>query len=384
MELTRAPLRRPMGGVMALAGPPGWRWGALTRAGQMGSSLASGVCALLRRQLVSARSLVAPGGRLLPDHSCRASGCTDSGGGLADIVASFMPGDVVIIHGLEGDAQRYLNGRLAEVRGGQPASGLLLVRLDPTDPVDAWKQVPACNLRSASEAAPDCPRESVGALAALSGPLLLQEVLAGLCADSLCSLRACSTQCLHFDSELGSEAWERACASCWSSKSPRYHLTGARKRELEAAFPGASWRQLYHSLASAAREPFDARHLTALSWAFNFTREAGGTGLRTLQIVRFEVPLALEHQPASCGVLRMRGYPPLTCKLHESVLRIANFAPHGIRRLPSWEWKISNSNVIFVSGPALPDPDELSVDEVITNLQLFPDTGLLGIPDDEC
>lgn len=196
-------------------------------------------------------------------------------------------------------------------------------------------------------------------------------------AEALCAFRACSRKCLRLDFEMGSDAWRAACEQHWGSKSSRFHLTDVRGAELAMAFPGAAWRQLYHSQMSAAREPFGLRHLTELSWAFNFTRDAGGCGLRTAQIVRFED----KSESMGGGLLHMRGHQPLPCRLHDdSVLQIANFPPHGVRRLPSWEWRISNANVILLSGPLL--PVELSVEDTIRNLHAFPDSGLLGIPED--
>mmetsp|Transcript_26868 Transcript_26868/g.48543 ORF Transcript_26868/g.48543 Transcript_26868/m.48543 type:complete len:131 (+) Transcript_26868:1-393(+) len=51
------------------------------------------------------------------------------------------------------------------------------------------------------------------------------------------------------------------------------------------------------------------------------------------------------------GLLLMSGYPPLPYELSEDgkVLDIANFPPHYVRRLDTWEWEITNANVTFVS-----------------------------------
>merc|ERR1712032_643016 len=120
--------------------------------------------------------------------------------------------------------------------------------------------------------------------------------------------------------------------------------------------------------------------LTDLGWAFNFSAQAGGQGLTTAQIVRFVIPNADEP---THGFLHMRLYPPLRFVLHESILQIANFPDHIIERLPSWEWRISNSNVVFVSGPVLPDDLEGRGIEVIeAHMRSFPDSRLLGISED--
>jgi len=84
-----------------------------------------------------------------------------------------------------------------------------------------------------------------------------------------------------------------------------------------------------------------------LRWAFNFTPRAGGRGCLTLQFVEFHA----QAPGAPRGVLLLAGYPPLPYELSADgkELYIANFSPHIVRRLDSWEWEIGNENVTFVS-----------------------------------
>eukprot|EP00440_Ansanella_granifera_P066797 gb/GFBE01072441.1/.p1 GENE.gb/GFBE01072441.1/~~gb/GFBE01072441.1/.p1 ORF type:complete len:184 (+),score=32.91 gb/GFBE01072441.1/:1-552(+) len=87
--------------------------------------------------------------------------------------------------------------------------------------------------------------------------------------------------------------------------------------------------------------------LCSLRWAFNFTPQAGGRGSATLQFVEFRPT----EPGSSCGLLFMGGYPPLPYELSADgkVLDIANFPPHYVRRLDTWEWEITNPNVTLVS-----------------------------------
>jgi hypothetical protein len=138
----------------------------------------------------------------------------------------------------------------------------------------------------------------------------------------------------------------------WASKSFRFHLRDERSAALNASFPGACWRQLYHNQIVAAHDPLFPRDLVDLSWAFNFTPRAGGFGLETSQIVQFIADTGMDGVYTNHGHLYMVGYPPLPYNLkHEgTVLDIANFGPHSVRRLSSWEWCISNENVVLISG----------------------------------
>ncbi|CAK0837506.1 unnamed protein product [Prorocentrum cordatum] len=367
----------------------GW-WQALQLwCHQAGHDVALAVSAAAKR-LPGATRMLCDGAVWLPGHGRGRSRPAALGGGpppaggaaAAPAPALYSHGDVVVIQGLLGAAELHLNGRLAQVmRPVRPAdpheTGTWCVRLEPCDPEGAWLRLRPARLRAALAATPaHGPCQGADAIGRLAHMSPMRDVLRGLGAEALCALRACGRRCLRLDHEMGSAAWRTACERQWGSKSSRFHLTDERSAELARAFPGASWRQLYHSHMSAAREPFGPRHLTELSWGFNFTREAGGVGLMTAQIVRFED----KSESMGCSVLHMRGFQPLPCRLHGSVLQIANFAPHIIRRLPSWEWQIANSNVIFLSGPLL--PVELSVDDTIRSLHLFPDSCLLGIPED--
>mmetsp|Transcript_15763 Transcript_15763/g.43065 ORF Transcript_15763/g.43065 Transcript_15763/m.43065 type:complete len:235 (-) Transcript_15763:142-846(-) len=146
--------------------------------------------------------------------------------------------------------------------------------------------------------------------------------------------------------ELTDSAWCKLCEIVWSSKSSRYHLTPQRARLL--ALQGGGWRGHYkQALEDGRRDSLRPNELSELQWIFNFTPQAGGLGAATMQFVRF----GAKELDSPMGLLLMKNYPPLPYELGRDgkVLNIANFPPHLVRRLDSWEWEITNENVIFVS-----------------------------------
>lgn len=283
----------------------------------------------------------------------------------------FRPGDIVVLHGLQSSRGVLLNGRLGQVHPEPITNGRLCIRCMPSHSQADCKRVNPQNLRAITPA-PAGSIEAAGVIAQLAQGFLLKEVLEILPVEELCCLRSCNRQFLHWDAFLASTAWQQACTRHWASKSPRFHLTDARRLELTAAFPSSGWRQFYHNQMSAAREPFQSSDFTELSWAFNFSVSAGGNGLGTAQLVKFG-PTDATH-----GSLFLRGYPPLPYVLHDDggCLDIANFPIHVIRRLPSWEWHIRNDNVILISGPALSRLPDLPLTD--RDLCEFPDARLLG------
>jgi len=192
--------------------------------------------------------------------------------------------------------------------------------------------------------------------AAMSGPedglsqledaRTLVGVLLYLDVHDLC--RFCSVDSHRQSFELADNAWCQLCEICWRNKSARYRLTPERARLLATTFPGAMWRDHYRrAVLEGHREQLKAEELQDLKWAFNFTPQAGGRGTATKQFVEF----APSDPGSAKGFLMMKGYPPLPYELKNSgtVLDIANFPPHYVKRLPTWEWEITNENVTFVS-----------------------------------
>jgi len=148
--------------------------------------------------------------------------------------------------------------------------------------------------------------------------------------------------------DLVDNAWCHLCSVEWASKSPRYTLTTERAMELTKAFPGRPWREHFrHAMLDGRRKELHPEELQSLRWAFNFTPLAGGVGKGSMQFVEFRP----QNEGSSQGVLLMQRYPPLPYKLSSDgkVLLIADFPPHYIERLDSWEWVITNQNVTFVS-----------------------------------
>lgn len=182
-------------------------------------------------------------------------------------------------------------------------------------------------------------------LASLEDARVIVGVLMGLDATDLARLMAADKRRL--DSELTENAWCQLCEICWRSKSVRYRLTPERAQHL-ASSTGASWRQHFkQAQRDGQRNQLQPEELSELRWAFNFTMQAGGRGRETMQFVEFQAA----GPGSSEGILLMRGYPPLPYVLSADgkVLDIANFPPHYVRRLDTWEWEITNDNVTLVS-----------------------------------
>ena len=66
----------------------------------------------------------------------------------------YPPGVLCVLEGLSKDE---LNGRVAEVRGQDKASGRIQVRLDPDDRKKEWKAIKPENLRPLNASAPEVP-----------------------------------------------------------------------------------------------------------------------------------------------------------------------------------------------------------------------------------
>ena len=69
----------------------------------------------------------------------------------------YPPGVLCVLEGLSKDE---LNGRVAEVRGQDKASGRIQVRLDPDDRKKEWKAIKPENLRPLNASAPEAPPET--------------------------------------------------------------------------------------------------------------------------------------------------------------------------------------------------------------------------------
>jgi len=148
--------------------------------------------------------------------------------------------------------------------------------------------------------------------------------------------------------EMAESAWCQLCEVTWQSKSARFHLTPELARHLAMSSKAATWREHYmQALLDGHRQNLRPEELNTLRWAFNFTPSAGGRGSASMQFVEFRAAAA----GGATGHLIMKGYPPLPYELIEdgTVLDIANFPPHYVRRLDTWEWEITNDNVTFAS-----------------------------------
>jgi len=162
----------------------------------------------------------------------------------------------------------------------------------------------------------------------------------------LCHLSAVDTH--RHALEVADAAWCQLCETTWRSKSARFHLTPERARLLAMSSKNVTWREHYmQAFAEGRRQSLRPEELNTLRWAFNFTPSAGGRGTASMQFAEFQARAA----GAADGHLILRGYPPLPYELSAcgKVLDIANFPPHYVRRLDTWEWEITNSNVTFVS-----------------------------------
>ena len=98
--------------------------------------------------------------------------------------------------------------------------------------------------------------------------------------------------------------WRSICDQRWRAW-PRYRLTTARERELDATMSELSWKERYRYFeADAARTHITEAELSSLRWHFNFTPQAGGRGMATLVPARF-----------GNGQLTLPGYPTLPYRL---------------------------------------------------------------------
>lgn len=256
-------------------------------------------------------------------------------------------GAVVVSHGLLTER---LNGRLGKVM--ETAGPRVCVRFDRTER-SSWKKLKPENLRPvAAPVAAELGEPFIPALEQLPA------VLSCCDARTLCSVRAVDRARRGWDAPA-EEAWHRACSDAWARLSPRFHA-GAHAR-LIAELRGSTWRQLYHHQRSVLLDPLEPWDLAELRWGFNFSARAGGGGLQTAQLVRFD--------GGREGSLHMQGYPPLPYSLGDDglELHISNFPVHHVRREPSGEWSIRNENVVFISAA------------VGTSLRNFPDKELIGI-----
>jgi len=298
----------------------------------------------------------------MPAQDEKGKGREDSGVGTAGLI---RPGTTVVLRNLKSEKGKLLNGRLGVVQiRGEEGSEYMCVRLHPEHAETNWKRILIQNLQPIKvDSCYGCGQVCCR-VTALAQASVLQEVFSGLHAESLCRFRACNKQCLVWDATLAAVAWQVACSHLWGSKASRFHLTDNRRAELQDAFPKATWCHLYHNQLAEIREPLNSKDLSSLHWAFNFTKRAGSAGLATAQIVCFEAT------DASRGFLHMMGYPALPYCLHGSVLDIANFPPHTVVRLQSWEWLISNANVVFISGKLLDVEGQRLSSQ---HLQHFPD-----------
>eukprot|EP00929_Paragymnodinium_shiwhaense_P079604 TRINITY_DN41498_c0_g1_i1.p1 TRINITY_DN41498_c0_g1~~TRINITY_DN41498_c0_g1_i1.p1 ORF type:complete len:404 (+),score=43.12 TRINITY_DN41498_c0_g1_i1:94-1305(+) len=278
---------------------------------------------------------------------------------------------VVVMSGLTSETGKLLNGRLGKVVAIQEESERAAVQLQSLHGVQETKRVLPKNLRrvdmpvqiplpaslSASSRLGDgsCSSSSSQPIAVLEEAQVIREVMEFLDATSLCEVRAAGRQGFHWDLRFACTAWKGLCKHLLASRAPRFHLTEERAANLNEQFPRVRWFHLYHHLLAGARDPIHPRELADLQWAFNFSGPAGGRGLLTAQIVRFEPSIYDESRCTKTGYMHLENYPPLPYELQvsqggASSLQIANFPIHPVERLPSWEWRISNANVVLVSG----------------------------------
>lgn len=173
-------------------------------------------------------------------------------------------------------------------------------------------------------------------------------VMLFLDARDLCRLSA--VDCHRTGCDFSDHAWCQLCEITWRSKSARFRLTPERTRllALNSKTGSATWREHYErAWEDGRRKHLFPEEMTDLRWAFNFTVAAGGRGSATIQFVQFQT----DAPGSSAGRLIMAGYPPLPYELSQDgkVLDIANFPPHFVKRLDTWEWEITNDNVTLVS-----------------------------------
>lgn len=262
-------------------------------------------------------------------------------------IEQMVPGGIIVMCGLTTKSGVKMNGRLGVLKAKHGDSWAVLAERGVPS---SERLMQSKNIRHVAVAACQPPTVGdVGKFNFLERSLLLQEMMKFLDCPGLCSLRACGRQSYQWDAEFDGYVWKNMCATTWATKASRFHLTEERQAELEAAFPGACWRQLYHHHVAARNDALNLQELLDLSWAFNLRPEAGGRGLATAQIVQFQQ----KGPPASPkGDLLISGLPPLPFAFDgdRKLLNIGTFPPHSVERLPDWEWCISNENVIFVSG----------------------------------
>ena len=174
---------------------------------------------------------------------------------------------------------------------------------------------------------------------------------------------------------------------------PMYALTPERELALNSAESTAqlSWKRRYFWVPrEAQRVVLTEAEMSSLRWLFNFTAHAGGQGLATLKEARFvnshlllpgfpPLPYALTRLPSmehatdndhdtsasttpiessvernpsnlSARASSASQASGLSFLQPQQAVRIANFPPHIVERVPSTrEWLISNDNVTVVS-----------------------------------
>jgi len=123
------------------------------------------------------------------------------------------------------------------------------------------------------------------------------------------------------------------------------------------------WKRLYYAAEVDARRtvPFRSDFVDR-QWHFNFTEEAGASGMRSIRTVQFDVAEDGDGGPLS-GWMHIRNYPPLPWRLEplEVVdeaegtgpvcqVLIASYPPHHVKRNPDdWGWIIWNDKVSMLT-----------------------------------
>lgn len=190
---------------------------------------------------------------------------------------------------------------------------------------------------------PPPPPPPPSALEAAMPDSLLLAVASYLAVPDLASFEALSRKFRGMRDGIDAHCWRPACHRRWSAM-PRYRWENLRATHPRLAGEGWTWRGRYAWVeGDAARTRLTEDELAGRRWRFNFSPAAGGRGTATLRACRFRG-----------GWMHVPEYPPLPYRLVDRdggvhTLRVANFPPHEIERLPDGEWLILNENVTIVS-----------------------------------
>jgi hypothetical protein len=132
-----------------------------------------------------------------------------------------------------------------------------------------------------------------------------------------------------------SKIWKARCDTTFDT-SPRYKCQ-------KHGYPCQSYKESFEYLYKEIRRTkMQVKDLVSLRWFFNFHPIAGGRGRETLSECQF-----------SRLAVTVNEFPPLPYTLQEgTILRISDFPPHEVSRLPDGEWLIVNEFVTFVSSDA--------------------------------